>query len=287
MRVFPALGLVLAAGLIAQEKPFLDVFFETKAGPKIEGETTASGFLARPATAGHLPSVVLLVEREDDRARQWARDLASTGFAVLAAGQDAQRAAQWLASQPYIDPQRMAVMGWPGTQGKAIELARSRKLAAAVLWGAASAPAGVSFPVFPVPADKPEDQAWVQVYEFLGQHVEGGAPQIARVVDLMRTINSNDGIRGQLAQSLLQPPASDAAWEQARSKAAIVAEAGNLLISRHPPKGNPEEWKQRATEYRDIALALLKAIEVHNYPAAQEALREMTPSCARCHVEFR
>lgn len=290
MRVSTAFwGLALAACLTAQEKPFLDTFFEAKAGPKIEQFDAPNGFLVRPVTAGHQPAVLLMAGRagEEGKAQQWARELASTGFATLAVGSDPDQAVQWLAAQRYVDPQRMAVIAWPETTASAMRLARSRKLAAAVLWGTPIAPEGTTMPVLTVPPSQPADEAWIQVYEFLAQHVEDASSQLARVVDIMRVVNSNEGVRGQLAQSLLQPPASAAQWEQARSRAAIVAEAGNLLLTRHPLKGTPEGWKQKAAEYRDIATALLKAIEARNYPGAKEALREMTQSCAGCHAEYR
>ena len=110
---------------------------------------------------------------------------------------------------------------------------------------------------------------------------------IARIVDIMRVINSDDGIRGRLANALAQAPKGDAEWERARSDAAIVAEAGNLLLAEPAPKGSPDGWRQRAGEFRASAEGLLRAVETKNIAAAQRALREMPATCAACHGEYR
>src|SRR6187200_2215005 len=80
---------------------------------------------------------------------------------------------------------------------------------------------------------------------------------IARIVDIMRVINSDDGIRGRLANALAQPPKGDAEWDRARSDAAIVAEAGNLLLAEPPPRGSAGGWRQRASDFRASAQGLL------------------------------
>jgi hypothetical protein len=119
---------------------------------------------------------------------------------------------------------------------------------------------------------------------------EAGAPRdvpIARIVDIMRVINIDDGIRGRLAKALAQPPRGDLEWERARSDAAIVAEAGNLLLAEPAPKGSPAGWRQRAGEFRASAEGLLRAVEAKDLATAQRELREMPATCAACHSEFR
>jgi dienelactone hydrolase len=140
------------------------------------------------------------------------------------------------------------------------------------------------------------DLAWVEIYELLAKYVEDApateslAPpnaDIARIVDIMRAINSDDGVRGRLARSLAAPPANDGQWEQARSEAAIVAEAGNLLLAQRPPKGSVTGWRRRATDFRTAARATLRAIEVRDYAAAQESFRVLPRTCSACHAEYR
>jgi dienelactone hydrolase len=142
------------------------------------------------------------------------------------------------------------------------------------------------------------DQAWVTTYEFLAKHVEDAGqspveaasePQvgIARIVDIMRAVNSDDGVRGQLARSLATAPKTAEQWNHARSLAAVVAESGNLLLARRPPKGSLTGWRQRATDFRAEAEVLLHAIERHDFRATQDALRKLPQSCAACHADYR
>jgi hypothetical protein len=113
------------------------------------------------------------------------------------------------------------------------------------------------------------------------------ATPIARIVDIMRVINSDDGVRGRLAGELGQPPQDSAAWERARSDAAIIAEAGNLLLAETAPRGSADQWRQRATDFRASAQELLQGVTERDLAAAQRSLREMPATCAACHADFR
>ena len=147
----------------------------------------------------------------------------------------------------------------------------------------------------PAPSD---DQIWVDIYEFLGKHVEDAAAAktgrllpsetpIASVVDIMLAINSDQGLRGRLSRSLSSPPSGEPAWAQARSEAAVLAEAGNQLLALGPPKGPLAGWRERVLEFRGAAETLLRAIERRDFPAIQDALRVLPKSCASCHADFR
>jgi dienelactone hydrolase len=142
------------------------------------------------------------------------------------------------------------------------------------------------------------ERAWVDIYEFLAKNVEDTSPaaapassqpqnEIARIVDIMRVINADDGVRGQLARSLAALPTDNAQWERARSQAAVLAEAGNLLLERRPPKGPLTGWRERAAEFRSAAQAVLRAVEQRDFPAAQAALRRLPQACAACHADYR
>ncbi len=143
-----------------------------------------------------------------------------------------------------------------------------------------------------------DDEAWVKIYEFLGKHVEDTRDaktessrqpenQFVRIADIMRVINSDNGVRGRLSSSLASPPSGDEQWDQTRSEAAILAEAGNLLLVLRPPKGTVVGWRERAIEFRTAAQTLLHAIERRDFSAAQEALRVLPKSCASCHADYR
>ena len=142
------------------------------------------------------------------------------------------------------------------------------------------------------------EQTWLEIGEFLQQNVSraagprlpvatGAANEIARIVDIMRAIESDDGVRGQLARLLTAQPAGEPEWERMRSLAAIVAESGNLLLARQPPKGSLIGWRERAIEFRGAAEMLFHAIEQKDLLAAQDALRRLPQVCASCHAEYR
>src|SRR6185503_15840812 len=134
------------------------------------------------------------------------------------------------------------------------------------------------------------------VYEYLGKHVEDARAaqppvtserQIVRVVDIMRAMNSDQGVRGRLARALAAPPAGSNEWEQARSEAALLAEGGNMLLAQRPSKGSIEQWRAHARDFRAAAEALLEAVAARDFAASQQRLRELPRTCAACHADHR
>ncbi len=333
-------------------RPFLEIFRRQEAGPRLvtesveidAGASKLPGYLVRPAVPERLPALLLAPGEKGltPELQQSARELAGAGYVTLAVAYDRPPAAagssllgaiseeqatdrlgavvEWLAAQPFTDPERLGAIGWEASAGRVLRLAGRGKLQAAVVSGAGvcteaqslpplrnvpvlvfetggrRACAALEAPLRVAAAGEDAEQAWVEIYEFLGKHVEDAritatpaSPegQIARIVDIMRVVNSNEGVRGRLAQALAAPPASEEQWEQARSQAAIVAEAGNLLLAHRPPKGTVSGWRERATAFRSEALTLLHAIERRDFPAAQQSLRTMPQTCAACHADYR
>ena len=82
-------------------------------------------------------------------------------------------------------------------------------------------------------------------------------------------------------------PKDDKEWAVLRRSALTLAESGNLLLARRPPKGSLTGWRQRATDFRAEAEVLLHAIERHDFRATQDALRKLPQSCAACHADYR
>jgi hypothetical protein len=113
------------------------------------------------------------------------------------------------------------------------------------------------------------------------------APPFVRIVDIMRAINSDQGVRGRLARALATKPANDAQWEQVRSDAAMMVEGGDLLLAERPPKGSAAGWRMRAAGFRSAAETLLGAVERRDFAAAQQSLRELPQTCSACHAEYR
>jgi dienelactone hydrolase len=294
--------------------PFLDQFSHRETAPPATeqavqidaGGRSIAAFLVTPAApAGRLPAVLLVSGREGltDSLKQFARETAGIGYVTLAVdfrgdqdansspllreilgrSDDLAAAAGWLAAQPAVDPNRIGAIGWNTAFEAVTRLAQARKVTA----------------VYPAKIDSQTgmtEQMWVDIYEFFGHRVEDAraavppAPAdlpIARIVDIMRAIMSDQGVRGRLARALVVPPPGDAEWEQARADAAMVAEGGNLLLAEPPPKGSRAGWRQRATDFRAAAQTLLRALDARDFAAAQQSFRELPRACAACHADYR
>lgn len=149
------------------------------------------------------------------------------------------------------------------------------------------------------PVAETREFAWVELYEFLGHHVEdaavdgGGKPSdpaskpVASIADIMRVINSTVGIRGQLARGLAEEPQEEKAWTMVRSQAAVMAEAGTLLDNLDPRNGNRAAWRDQVRQYRKVAISLVEAIDGHDYTVARDRFQQLSATCADCHKQFR
>jgi dienelactone hydrolase len=150
----------------------------------------------------------------------------------------------------------------------------------------------------------PADRAWFEIYEYLAEHVEeagrnkllaGGDTannvqtphRFSSVADLMRALNTSSGVRAALVQSLADEPQSEKEWQQARAPAALMADAGELLLELKPPKGVSSVWRRHAASFRDSASAIAVAADRRDYSAAQQGLKRLNMSCAKCHLDHR
>jgi dienelactone hydrolase len=150
-----------------------------------------------------------------------------------------------------------------------------------------------------IPAGHPADAAWVEIYEFLGKHVEDASPDpaptirlhsarsVATIADLMRAVNGPTGVRGTLIQFLAAKPANEKQWRQARACAALMVEAGSLLKERTPPRGVYAHWNAHAHAFATVAEQVVTAIDQRNDETARRGLKSMEACCAACHQEHR
>jgi carboxymethylenebutenolidase len=142
------------------------------------------------------------------------------------------------------------------------------------------------------------ERAWVEVYEFLGKHVED-APEhprpvsltrdesAATIADIMLAVSSPTGLRGTLIQGLEQQPANQRQWERLRANAAVVAEAGRWLRARMPPKGARDHWQDQCEVYSAAAEDIVTAASKHDYAGALHGLRGLAACCMACHTQHR
>ena len=144
---------------------------------------------------------------------------------------------------------------------------------------------------------------WSEMYKFLS---EAAAPDqtvqaapaaastlVVTIRDIMRVINSDDGVRGKLAKLLAASastsvsPGADVQWDQARSHAAVLVESCDWLVALRPPKGSLAGWRGHVADYRTATQTLLKAVEQRDLPGAQQALGRLPQSCGACHADHR
>jgi carboxymethylenebutenolidase len=147
------------------------------------------------------------------------------------------------------------------------------------------------------------EQAWVEIYNFLGKYVEdapdngpafAGAAKssprdsaAATIADIMRAVNEPTGVRGALIRALEKKPGGPQEWESVRAHAALIAEAGALLEHRRPRKGAHAHWLHEARAYTAAARAVVAAADRQDYEGARHALGALGERCAACHKQHR
>jgi cytochrome c556 len=147
-------------------------------------------------------------------------------------------------------------------------------------------------------AEEHAEQAWFEIYEFLGKHVEdaglakditipGKDKSSVTIADIMQAVNQPTGVRGTLIQALKEKPADAKEWKRVRANAALIAEAGHWLEGMRPKKGSERHWREQARNYRQTATKIVAAADGHDYDAARLALNELGKQCAVCHKKHR
>jgi len=138
---------------------------------------------------------------------------------------------------------------------------------------------------------------WDEIYKFLEKSGDPAQPAqeaqlpasspVATIRDIMRVINSDDGVKGKLAGLLAAPSSEAVQWDFARSNAAILVEACDWLLARRPPRGSIAGWRGRVAAFKAATQTLLQSVEQHDLPAAQQALGRLPQSCGACHGDHR
>lgn len=220
-------------------------------------------------------------------------------------------AREWLARQrPLVDPQRIGAIGFEEASARILNLAQQGQIHAGVMVESARCTAPEHPPTAPaapmllvISGCAPERErelqasyrverapAWNEIYKFLSAAAAPASPAmssnlVVTIRDIMRVVNSDDGVRGQLARLLAS--SDQVQWDQARSEAAILVESNDWLLGLRPPKGSTVSWRGHVADYRAATQTLLKAVEQHDLPAAQQALGRLPQSCGSCHADHR
>jgi dienelactone hydrolase len=230
-------------------------------------------------------------------------------------------AAEWLARQrPLVDPQRVSAIGWDGGSARVLKLAQQGQVQAGVMiesercLAPENLPAAPAAPMLLVIGGCTPDRgqevkasveaggayraesapAWSEIYKFLNEAAAPAPPTVSSslvvtIRDIMRVINSDDGVRGKLARLLAASASSgaDVQWDQARSHAAVLVESCDWLLALRPPKGSLASWRGHVADYLGATQTLLKAVEQRDLPSAQQAFGRLPQSCGSCHADHR
>lgn len=105
-------------------------------------------------------------------------------------------------------------------------------------------------------------------------------------------VNMHDFMEGvfqapykRLKIAMAQEPKDNAAWKAIRSDALILAEGGNLLLSRQPEE-NKGDWIQHSELSRDAGGEFVAAAKKKDFAAAKVAYEKMLTHCNDCHKQF-
>jgi dienelactone hydrolase len=225
-------------------------------------------------------------------------------------------AIDWLARQvPLVDPQRIGAIGWDGGSARILKLAQQGQIHAGVMIESERCATPENLPAAParrmllvIGGCTPDRErelrasvgsyrverapAWSEIYKFLNAVIMPAAPTVSAslvvtIRDIMRVMNSDDGVRGRVARLLAVSSGADVQWDQARSHAAVLVESCDWLLGLPPPKGSLASWRGHVADYRAATQTLLKTVEQRDLPGAQQALGRLPQSCGSCHADHR
>lgn len=88
-----------------------------------------------------------------------------------------------------------------------------------------------------------------------------------------------------LGADLKKDPADDKAWAALATKAALLNEAGHILMA--DGRCPDADWANACKTLRDCSAVVLEKIEAKDAEGAQEAFGAMTKSCGACHSKHK
>ena len=77
----------------------------------------------------------------------------------------------------------------------------------------------------------------------------------------------------------------NAGWKAIKSDSLILAEAGNLLLLRHP-EDNEASWREHSVAVRDLGKEFYTAARKKDYAAAKKGYTVLLQKCNSCHDKF-
>lgn len=121
---------------------------------------------------------------------------------------------------------------------------------------------------------------------------EPAVDPVAGITNIMNAVNhETHGFYGMITAFCNNPSDKDG-WKLARHRAQIIAESGNILMGKSPPRGADDaaglkKWKQHCADFRDAGKALSKALAFRKPDRAKKALAAVAAQCEACHNDHR
>ena len=117
---------------------------------------------------------------------------------------------------------------------------------------------------------------------------DDAAKPVAVIKDVMLAVNAGDGgLVARLKADFANDKIDDEGWETAKARASMIMEAGNLLYSLKPPKGDEAAWKKHVADYRGCAEQARDALIKKDAAAGKAAVTGLQKRCAECHKEHK
>jgi cytochrome c556 len=118
---------------------------------------------------------------------------------------------------------------------------------------------------------------------------------VAGIQNIMNAINHEEWgvfatIKTFAASGAENASADD--WKLMRHRAQTMAEIGNVLMDKSPPRGADDaagmlKWKQHCVEYREACKSLGKALAYKKVDKVSAAITELLQRCEACHKDHK
>jgi len=118
---------------------------------------------------------------------------------------------------------------------------------------------------------------------------------VAGISNVMLAVNDEDhGMYSQIKKFIATNPGKDqaAVYKLMRSRAQIMAECGNILMAKSPPRGADDaagmtKWKQHCADFRECCKKLSKALAMKKADKAAAAIKLVDNQCTVCHDDHK
>jgi cytochrome c553 len=89
----------------------------------------------------------------------------------------------------------------------------------------------------------------------------------------------------RLKSVMAAAPTENAGWKAIKADSLVLAEGGNLLLSRTPLR-DPLKWNASSVAVREAAGQLYKAAKKKDFEASRKSYEQMLTNCNACHKQF-